>query len=137
MFAEGVDLAECECIWQIQSEDAGADFFITDPRNIALPTSLQGRELSLGLKVVKKLDHFSFTPVGDETASPAVSSGSRKIMLKPGEWREIPVYRLEDQSPGGTAVGPAIIEEEYFTGKIDEHWRFYVSSNRDVVIEKI
>ena len=97
---------------------------------------MQGLEASLGLKVVKKLDHYSFTPVGNETPSAAVSAGGRKIMHRPGAWREIPVYRLEDQRPGATAVGPAIIEEEYFTGKIDAHWRFSVSSNRDVVIEK-
>jgi N-methylhydantoinase A len=136
MFAEGVNLDECECTWQVLSEKAGANFVVNDPRNIKLPKTMQGTEVSLGLKVVKKLDHYSFTPIGNETPSKAVSTGTRKIMVKPGDWREIPVYRLEDQPLGAAAVGPAIIEEEYFTGKIDEHWRFHVSSNRDVVIEK-
>ena len=60
----------------------------------------------------------------------------RKIMLSPGNWQEVPVYRLEDQVPGATGQGPAIIEEEYFTGKINENWQFHISSNRDVLIEK-
>ncbi len=136
MFAEGVDLAECESTWQILGDQEGADYLVADPRNIELPKSLVGRELSLGFKVVKKIEHFSFTPIGNETPRAAVSSGGRKIMVKPGDWREIPVYRLEDQVPGATALGPAIIEEEYFTGKLDEHWQFHISSNRDVVIEK-
>jgi N-methylhydantoinase A len=137
MFAEGVDLAECEVTWQIQSDQEGADYVLPNPRKFDVPKSLQGHELSLGLKVVKKLEHFSFVPVGNETPSAAVSTLGRKIMVKPGDWREIPVYRLEDQPVGATAVGPAIIEEAYFTGKLDEHWRFHVSSNRDVVLEKI
>ncbi len=137
MFAEGVNLAECECIWHIQSDRDATEYLIADPSRLELPPSLRGHDLSLRLKVLKRLEHFSFEAIGNEKPSAAISTVVRKIMMKPGEWGEIPVYRLEDQKSGAAADGPAIIEEEYFTGKIDEKWRFRVSSNRDVVIEKI
>lgn len=137
MFAEGVDLCECEFSWELLSDEQSGGSEIADIKSYALPADLAARtDLSLGLSVVKKIEHFSFAAVGNETRSDAVIAGMRKIMLSPGNWQEVPVYRLEDQVPGATGQGPAIIEEEYFTGKINEDWQFHISSNRDVLIEK-
>jgi N-methylhydantoinase A/oxoprolinase/acetone carboxylase beta subunit len=47
------------------------------------------------------------------------------------------VIRLEDQEPGVTCDGPVIIEENFFTGLVDEGWRLTVSGNRDLVLEKV
>ncbi len=137
MFAEGVDLSECEFSWELLGDEEGGGAKVEDVDSYVFPAELASRkDLSLGLSVVKKIKHFSFTPVGDEKQSDAVSAGTRNIMVSPGNWQEVPVYRLEDQVPGATAQGPAIIEEEYFTGKINENWQFHISSNRDVLIEK-
>ncbi|MEZ0150760.1 MAG: hydantoinase/oxoprolinase family protein [Candidatus Reddybacter sp.] len=137
MFAEGVDLSECEFSWELLGDEEGGGAKVADVDSYVFPAELASRkDLSLGLSVVKKIKHFSFAPVGDEKQSDAVSAGTRNIMVSPGNWQEVPVYRLEDQVPGATAQGPAIIEEEYFTGKINENWQFHISSNRDVLIEK-
>jgi len=137
MFAEGVDLSECEFSWELLGDEEGGGAKVADVDSYVFPAELASRkDLSLGLSVVKKIKHFSFAPVGDEKQRDAVSAGTRNIMVSPGNWQEVPVYRLEDQVSGATAQGPAIIEEEYFTGKINENWQFHISSNRDVLIEK-
>jgi len=137
MFAEGVDLAECEFSWKLLGDDGGDGAKVADIDGYVFPAELASKkDLSLWLSVVKKIKHYSFTPVGNEDRSDAVSAGTRKVMVSPGNWEEVPVYRLEDQVPGASAQGPAIIEEEYFTGKINENWQFHISSNRDVLIEK-
>jgi N-methylhydantoinase A/oxoprolinase/acetone carboxylase beta subunit len=57
-------------------------------------------------------------------------------MLTDKEWQDVPVLRLEDQQPGASADGPAIIEEAFFTGFIDAGWRLTVSGNHDLLLEK-
>ena len=135
MFAEGVDLADCKLHWQI-AQDGLADEGVLEVAGSAIPETLVARDgSSLQLKVVKEIQHLSFAPVGNETAHDASSRGHRRTLLGVGDWRELPLYRLEEQAPG--ASGPAIVEEAYFTGFVDAGWSFMVSANSDVVLKKI
>ena len=137
MFAEGVDLADCKLHWQI-AQDGLAVEGVLEVAGSAIPEALVARDgPSLQLKVVKEIQHLSFAPVGNETAHDASSSGHRRTLLGVGDWRELPLYWLEEQAPGASASGPAIVEEAYFTGFVDAGWSFMVSANGDVVLQKI
>ena len=45
-----------------------------------------------------------------------------------GEWREVPVYALDDLRPGHALTGPAIIEAETTTVVVDEGDRVSVNA---------
>lgn len=58
-------------------------------------------------------------------------------MLVQGTRVDLPVYRAEDLVPGSGAVGPAVLEEEFFTCRIDPGWRFVVNEAGDILITSI
>jgi N-methylhydantoinase A len=65
---------------------------------------------------------------------PLVSSGERRVQLNGGE-QAIPVYRLCDQAVGAIGSGPAIIEDEFFTGLVEARWKMSVLDGRDVLLQ--
>ncbi|MGR9090922.1 MAG: hydantoinase/oxoprolinase family protein [Gammaproteobacteria bacterium] len=137
MFAEGVELADCELAWRVTGDDGVEPFVTTGRDGFELPDELAGRSgLVLQLKVVKEVEHLAFAPVGNETAHAAESSEQRELLGSDGARAAVPVYRLESLTPGATAAGPAVIEEAYFTGRVDNGWRFRISANGDVVLER-
>lgn len=138
MFAEGFDIAECTQQWQIVccrgEEEWDLDWIPGTP----LPGGLRDSDhVSVALRVVKPIHHAHFTPVGNEKAVSAVAGASRTVRTAAQGVCELPVYRLEDQSPGATGTGPCILEEAYFTGRIGSGWRFVVNANRDTVLTRI
>jgi N-methylhydantoinase A/oxoprolinase/acetone carboxylase beta subunit len=44
------------------------------------------------------------------------------------------LYRLEDMKAGEHGVGPAILEEAYFTCQVPKNWKFSISDNQDIVL---
>ena len=46
------------------------------------------------------------------------------------------LYRLEDMKAGEHGVGPAIIEEEYFTCQVPKNWQFAINNNHDIVLQR-
>jgi N-methylhydantoinase A len=148
MFAEGVALDECEVTWRISGNDSsndsgndsGADKvspFTSSGHAFDLPDELAGRnDLTLELKVLKEVEHLAFSPVGNEAVHEAEASDRRELLGSNSTRDAVPVYRLDLLTAGATAVGPAIIEEAYFTGRVDEGWRFTISANGDVVLER-
>ena len=70
-----------------------------------------------------------------DAAQPAVASGTRRVLID-GRYADIPVYRAEDLAAAAGASGPAILEEEFFTCRIDAGWRFVANEAGDVLIAK-
>ncbi|MGR8921467.1 MAG: hydantoinase/oxoprolinase family protein [Gammaproteobacteria bacterium] len=132
MFAEGVELDDCEILWQVAS--GGSAPAVVDVASFTLPAGVSADDAVLQLKVVKHVQHLSFTPVGGEREHAATSTQQRELLGRDGGRESVPVYRLEDLEPGASASGPAIVEEAYFTGRVDAGWRFRISANGDVVL---
>ena len=65
--------------------------------------------------------------------SSAASAGFRTVLAE-GRRQAIPVYRVQDLSAGSSAAGPAVLEEEYFTCRIDSGWRFTVNAAGDILL---
>lgn len=136
MYAEGVELEACEATWRVTGDGELTPFVVNGHDGLALPPKLVGRTgLLLQFKVVKKVEHLAFTPVGSEKRHRAVAADTRELLTSDGRRRGVPVYRLESLAAGASGEGPAIIEEAYFTGRVDADWRFTISANGDVVLE--
>lgn len=137
LFAEGIDIHECAIeasLLRIRNGEE-ASFDINEPTN--LPCDLQDGDIALLLfKASKAIQGLAFEPVGDEKPSPAISHTTRQVITGDGICRELPVYRIDNQQIGACADGPAILEDDFFTGLIDEGWHLSMSGNRDLILEK-
>ena len=138
LYAEGVDIAECEISVSILSTSSDGNEEITD--------IVAGGELSFDLsaservtviyEASKNISSLKFADVGDETPSQAKNNCTRKVSTAENSITEVPVIRLEEQVPGATIDGPVIIEESFFTGFVDEGWKLSISGNRDLILNK-
>lgn len=138
MFAEGVDLQDCVVEMSLLRVRNTEERVFPITETSALPSDVQEDDrLILLYEARKQISQLSFRPVGDETSQESRVDSSRRVMVDAGNYQDVPVIRLEDQSPGVTAHGPVIIEEAFFTGLIDPGWRLTVSGNNDLILEKI
>ena len=138
MFAEGVDLGDCDISWRVSAGDADEAFTASGADYAPPPERFAARsDVLIQLRVVKEVEHLAFVPVGGETRHDAEVGEQREVLAEDGVRRMVPVYRLETLTAGASGTGPAIIEEAYFTGRVDAGWGFMVSANGDVVLEKI
>lgn len=111
MFQEGHDLSECELDWSTRVED--------------------GEEI-LALKATFRLPHPTIAGGVPAAASAAVAAGSRQVRSTPTQIDSVLVYRLDDQKPGATASGPAIVEGPFFTARVPLGWTLTVSPAGDL-----
>jgi len=138
MFAEGFDLADCVQEWSIVRGGRGEVSRAHWSPGQDLPGDLLATNAaSVALRVVKPIDHASFTAGDSRAASAASSASSRKVRVPRCSVGSLPVYRIEDQPAGATGEGPCILEEAYFTGRIAAGWRFAINAQRDTLLERI
>jgi N-methylhydantoinase A len=65
----------------------------------------------------------------------ATSQASRRCLLD-GAWQELPVYRVEEQTAGAIATGPAVLEEAFYTCRIEAGWRFEFNAAGDILLRR-
>lgn len=91
-------------------------------------------EVSLQMRVQKAEQRKTPPPrPAEPPRSAARASGGRRVAGHPDE---IPVYRLEDLAEGAVALGPAILEGNYFTGAILSGWRLRILNGGDALLER-
>ncbi|WP_158871741.1 hydantoinase B/oxoprolinase family protein [Antarcticirhabdus aurantiaca] len=62
---------------------------------------------------------------------------SRRVpVFSAGAWREAPVFRREDLSPGQGTEGPALLVEAHQTIVVEDGWRFEVTALDHVVLTR-
>ena len=49
---------------------------------------------------------------------------------------DVPVYQLAQLQKGDWAIGPAILEEDFFTCRVLDGWTFVVSDAGDVLLNR-
>jgi len=111
MASEGADVAECRL-----EEVASVE--------------LNGRR-SLTVTAVKPLEHARIGGAFGGSMHPAIGAGVRRIRIGGAE-RDVPLYRVEEQMEGATASGPAVLEEAFFTCRIEAGWRFDLNDAGDI-----
>jgi hypothetical protein len=137
MYAESVDINDCDVsIALLRERNGDAETFALGTNGL-FPCDLDDGDTAVLLYSVKmNIRGNSLGRLDDTRPHPAIANGTRRIMLTDKEWQDVPVLLLEDQQPGASADGPAIIEEAFFTGFIDAGWRLTVSGNHDLLLEK-
>ena len=133
MFAEGFDIAECRMELGVRYVQDGR-YELVPLEEVASNPALRSKPCRLYLKVVKPIHHFAFQESGDlKQYEP--ETHQYKSVLHPTGWEtDIPVFRFEDLQPGAAGRGPALIEEELFTCRVTEGWKFYLNENRDLFL---
>lgn len=134
MFAEGAALEDCHLTFKLRQAQGSQELVLPDleiPENITKDT-----RLSLELEAVKPTPHAQMSGHFGGAMHKAIAAGNRMILLD-GLQQEVPLYRAEEQSGGAAAEGPAVLEEAFFTCRIDPGWRFEFSAAGDILLERI
>lgn len=136
MFAEGFNLEECVVEHTLQISHQGEEE--TRPlKNGRLPEGIPAAaHLSIALSVRKPIARPTLRGSFGKTKAKAVSGEVRRV-LHGGRFERIPLYRVEDQPKGASATGPAVLEEAYFTSRIDPGWRFEFSDSGDILLTHV
>lgn len=92
--------------------------------------------LELELSAVKVLRSESQKRATFEAGGQAVADGKRTLLTK-GQGRvDVPVFKLASMKTGDRGVGPAIIEEDFFTCRVLDGWNFVISDAGDILLTK-
>ena len=136
MFAEGFDLKDCkiEKTLRISNGDEESVHALANGKlPIAIPASARA---SVSINVVKEIPHPQLLgKFGGKTAA-ATSKGTRNIVVN-GKRQDVPLYRAEEQSAGASAAGPAVLEEAFFTCRIESGWRFEFNASGDILLTRV
>jgi N-methylhydantoinase A/oxoprolinase/acetone carboxylase beta subunit len=125
MFAEGATLEQCRIEESLLVIDVAGERSLTlqDGKTPAdLP--VQGR-VSMALQALKPISHARLSGSFGKPGKPAVSNSKRRTLAG-----ELPLYRVEEQSAGATAPGPAVLEEAFFT------CRFEINQAGDILLSR-
>lgn len=136
MFQEGYPLHSCSLVWSIERETDSGEHLDSTPYvpGVAL-AEVPGERMLLRLDVTAELPRAELVPHAPVTASAAVAAEVRAVRSAADRVDEVPVYRLLDQVPGATAVGPAIVEGPFFTARVLEGWTFRITTAGDLLLE--
>ncbi len=131
MFAEGFDLADCRIDKHLQVDEARVDLL-----DDALPPNLsKDARLTLVLKATKTIAHAQMHGKFGGECKAALAHEARRT-LSGGSWVDLPVYRVEDQVDAVQADGPCVLEEAFFTCRIESGWRFEINEARDILVSR-
>ena len=63
---------------------------------------------------------------------------SHRVLLNAdSSTQDLPVIKVENQTPGACGIGPAVIEEDFWTCKVLPGWSYEFTVNGDVLFNKI
>jgi N-methylhydantoinase A/oxoprolinase/acetone carboxylase beta subunit len=137
MFAEGYAKGEYEITAQLVGEKDGSETVHVLNGNVAVPQGLAKADavtLEVSARKTLRVERDSHAEV--KKANAAKSSKTRSIFGDNKEWSDIPVYDVNVMEPGDFGVGPAVIEEEYFTCLVRDDWEFVVTELGDICLTK-
>lgn len=135
MYGEGVDLPDCRIETALEWHDASSAKalpLLGDSLPAGVP---KDAHVSVALTAVKPVAHATMSGRFGGPTSPAVSAG-RRATLVAGQLQQLPLYRVEDQDAGARAAGPAVLEEAFFTCRIDAGWAFEINDAGDILLSK-
>lgn len=135
MFGEGFDLAQCHVAKSLQVVTADGEKTLPLEAD-ALPKGLPpAAKLVLTLDVSRPIPQPQLSGDFKGPRSTARSSAARRVLTGTG-FQELPLYRVEEQKAGASAAGPAVLEEAFFTCRVDAGWRFTVNQAGDILLER-
>lgn len=132
MFAEGFNFEDCQLEWELQIDEAVLPF-----SGDVLPDNLpQDARLTLVLKITKPIAHAQLAGRFGQQRAAAQARGVRRVGPVDGNWAELPLYRVEDQQGAVQAQGPCVLEEAFFTCRVDQGWCFEINETGDILLSR-
>src|SRR5699024_8508627 len=131
MLAEGYSMSECSVYTNLNYMINGEYLSTKLNEDVKLDDIKAADEVRLHLKVERPIDHYELQKKTDLKEIEPVATYNKEVSEN-GE--EIPVYSFEEMKPGTTGVGPALIEDEYFTTRILKGWKFNINENKDILL---
>jgi N-methylhydantoinase A len=134
MFAEGITLDECE-IRQTLSVSNDAHEYSLDLRHDDIPAGIaDDSRVSLTLVVTKPTPRPQLTGNFTNRARLRAERSSLRTIMVERKLSEVPLYRVKDLAAGAGAPGPAVLEDDFFTCRIDPAWQFEINDGRDILL---
>ncbi|MBX9716724.1 MAG: hypothetical protein K2X42_09035 [Burkholderiaceae bacterium] len=138
MYAEGFDKGQYEIEARLVATDAQGNEtsqpLTTTP---VFPAGMTGAAtVELELAAIKRLRADTGTTTRVSMGAAATAGSVRNILARGRGRIDVPVYRLAALKPGDHAVGPAIVEEDYFTCRVLEGWTFVISDAGDILLNR-
>jgi len=135
MYAESAELDDCRVTASLLVAK-GDDETVHGIDGQSLPRDLpKDARLSLRIEVVKPVTQPTLSGRFGGVTHAAVSHAKRRCLLD-GAWQELPVYRAEEQTAGASASGPAVLEEAFYTCRIETGWRFEFNAAGDILLRR-
>lgn len=137
MFAEGFAEGSYDIRARLVAMVGGTEVSHDLAELAVLPAALKGiGQLELELSAVKVLRSESQKRATFEAGGKALADGKRTLLTK-GQGRiDVPVYKLANMKTGDSGVGPAIIEEDFFTCRVLDDWSFVISDAGDILLNR-
>jgi N-methylhydantoinase A/oxoprolinase/acetone carboxylase beta subunit len=135
MFSEGFELDQCEP--QAWLRVNGEDIAISATSPVLTDACGANDEVILGFRAVKSVNRAEL-PEKTAVKKHDARINTNRVLLNPdGSTQDLPVIKVEDQTPGASGIGSAVIEEDFWTCKVDTGWSFEFTVNGDVLFKKI
>lgn len=132
-FAEGSYDIRARLVVLVDGKEVGHDL----GEDAVIPDALKGTALmELELSAVKELRTENQKQATFVAGKKANADGTRTLLTKGKGRVEVPVYKLSSMKTGDTGVGPAIIEEDFFTCRVLDGWGFVISDAGDILLNK-
>jgi N-methylhydantoinase A len=132
VFAEGFDLAGCEVTRRLVVEGQPDQPL----EQGTWPDSIEPGA-RLRVQIVRRLQSFPVARITTQQAHPASTALRRTCLMSDGSRQELPLYPLEGLQPGAFGAGPALLEDAYATLRVLPGWRFEVTANSDVLLQRV
>jgi N-methylhydantoinase A len=133
MFAEGFALEDCRMEKCLRITGPERDE-IVELRD-GLPARHADERYFLSLRAAKPIAQPRLRGAFADAPVAAVTRATRRT-LEGARAHEVPLYRVEDQPPHAGAPGLAVLEDPFFTCRIDAGWRFEVNDGGDVRLSR-
>jgi N-methylhydantoinase A len=134
IFSEGFELGQCELqAWlRLNGKELAMDSKAPD-----LPAGIgTSDEVIVGFRAVKTVNRAKLPEKVQLPQHKARVDANRMLVNADGSTQDLPVIKVENQVPGASGVGPAVIEEDFWTCKVLPGWAYEFTVNGDVLFQK-
>jgi N-methylhydantoinase A/oxoprolinase/acetone carboxylase beta subunit len=132
LFGEGFALEDCSTATWLRVGDQR--FELTEEMVRRLASTAEGT-VWVGLSAIRSLPRIEVRSKLRGETVPAVRRGERRVAVD-GSEQPLALYRLEDQPDGASGTGPAVLEETYYTCRVDSGWQFQCAASGDVLLTR-
>ncbi len=137
MFAEGYTDGDYEINAQLVGIKGSDETTHKLSDKASFPKALSGSDsVTLEFSARKKLRVDSNQQAKLSQGTAATKSSVRSIFGDNQKWNDLPVYQVSKMKSGNHGVGPAVIEDEYFTCLVRQGWTFVVTELGDICLTK-